>query len=67
MHYRWDICSLNDLPDYMKLCYQALLDIYKEIEHETIQEGRAYCAKYAKDKVCIIWFLLLFRYISIFA
>ncbi|KAH1221404.1 (-)-germacrene D synthase [Glycine max] len=31
---RWDICSLVDLPEYMKLCYSALLDVFEETEQE---------------------------------
>ncbi|RVW31534.1 Valencene synthase [Vitis vinifera] len=29
---RWDVNSIYQLPEYMKPCYQAVLDAYKEIE-----------------------------------
>ncbi|GKF38967.1 germacrene D synthase, partial [Tanacetum coccineum] len=29
---RWSITCINSLPDYMKLIYKALLDIYEELE-----------------------------------
>ena len=32
--FRWDINSIDHLPEYMKLYYVALLDLYKEIEEE---------------------------------
>ncbi|XP_027355217.1 probable terpene synthase 2 [Abrus precatorius] len=48
---RWDICCLNDLPDYMRLCYTALLDIFEEIEQEMRQKGKAYCIEYAKKEM----------------
>ncbi|PON95191.1 Squalene/phytoene synthase [Trema orientale] len=44
---RWDICSIDQLPEYMKLCYKALLDLYgTEIEEFT--KERPYCVGYAK-------------------
>ncbi|XP_002274445.2 valencene synthase [Vitis vinifera] len=46
---RWDINSINQLPEYMKLCYVALLDVYKEIEEEMEKEGNQYRVHYAKE------------------
>ncbi|PON90389.1 Squalene/phytoene synthase [Trema orientale] len=43
---RWDICAVDQLPEYMKLCYKALLDLYIEIEE--FSKGRSYCVGYAK-------------------
>uniref|UniRef100_A0A2N9I731 Uncharacterized protein n=1 Tax=Fagus sylvatica TaxID=28930 RepID=A0A2N9I731_FAGSY len=43
---RWDISAIDQLPEYMKVCYQALLDIYNEME-EKIGEGRSYRVGYA--------------------
>nr|GMD74171.1 (-)-germacrene D synthase-like [Ipomoea batatas] len=31
---RWDPSVVNELPEYMRLCYVALLDVYAEIEKE---------------------------------
>jgi (-)-germacrene D synthase len=38
--------AIDQLPEYMKVCYQALLDIYYEME-EKIGEGRSYRVRYA--------------------
>ncbi|XP_059590945.1 valencene synthase [Vitis vinifera] len=46
---RWDINSIDQLPEYMKLCYAALLDVYKEIEEEMEKEGNQYRVHYAKE------------------
>ncbi|PIN05647.1 Vetispiradiene synthase [Handroanthus impetiginosus] len=31
---RWDIKEMDKLPDYMKICYKALLDLYDQYEEE---------------------------------
>ncbi|KAL6316177.1 hypothetical protein AAG906_016007 [Vitis piasezkii] len=46
---RWDIDSIDQLPEYMKLCYLELLDVYKEIEEEMEKEGNQYRVHYAKE------------------
>lgn len=48
---RWDINSINQLPEFIKVIYQALLDVYKEIEEEMDKEGQACCFYYAKEAV----------------
>ncbi|RVW86322.1 Valencene synthase [Vitis vinifera] len=45
---RWDINSVHQLPEYMKPCYQAVLDVYKEIE-EMENTERSYCVHHTKD------------------
>ncbi|KDP31578.1 hypothetical protein JCGZ_14803 [Jatropha curcas] len=47
----WDISMKDQLPDYMKVYFQALLDFYSEIEEETTKEGRSFCIHYAKEAV----------------
>ncbi|XP_057727959.1 probable sesquiterpene synthase isoform X4 [Arachis stenosperma] len=44
---RWDISSLDDLPEYMKLIYESLLKFFEEVERELENQGRAYCIKYS--------------------
>ncbi|KAJ9676232.1 hypothetical protein PVL29_024968 [Vitis rotundifolia] len=44
---RWDINSIDHLPEYMKHFYVALLDVYKEIEEEMEKEGNQYRVQYA--------------------
>ncbi|KAJ4824317.1 hypothetical protein Tsubulata_047209 [Turnera subulata] len=47
---RWDT-SFKDLPDYMKLCFQLLIDLVQEIEEETTKMGRPYCVQYVKQAI----------------
>lgn len=51
---------MDGLPEYMKLIYQALMDIYKEMEEIPEKEGKAHHAEYAKDHVSFDTFNLLF-------
>ncbi|RVW19962.1 Valencene synthase [Vitis vinifera] len=44
---RWDINSIDHLPEYMKHFYVALLDVYKQIEEEMEKEGNQYRVQYA--------------------
>ncbi|KAG6685679.1 hypothetical protein I3842_12G123900 [Carya illinoinensis] len=48
---RWDINCIDQLPQYMKLIYKALLDVYEEIEEEMSKEGRFYRVYYAKEEM----------------
>lgn len=47
---KWDIRAINQLPEYMRHCYQPLLGVFAEAEEETVKEGRpAYGFGYAKE------------------
>ncbi|KAF7140868.1 hypothetical protein RHSIM_Rhsim06G0188300 [Rhododendron simsii] len=46
---RWEMKALDQLPAYMKLFYQALLDVYNEIDDEMAKEGKLYATEYAKS------------------
>ncbi|KAF8391450.1 hypothetical protein HHK36_023755 [Tetracentron sinense] len=48
---RWDISAIDQLPEYMKVCYRALLDVYDEMEEEMTKEGRSYRVYYAKEQM----------------
>ncbi|KAI3678472.1 hypothetical protein L6452_37766 [Arctium lappa] len=48
---RWSITCLDMLPDYMKLIYQVLMDMYKEMEELLAKEGKAYHLSYSKEFV----------------
>ncbi|EEF38934.1 (+)-delta-cadinene synthase isozyme A, putative [Ricinus communis] len=48
---RWDISMKDQLPDYMKWYFEALIDFYAEIEAETTKGGRSFCIHYAKEAV----------------
>ncbi|XP_019437424.1 PREDICTED: probable terpene synthase 2 isoform X2 [Lupinus angustifolius] len=43
---RWDISCLNDLPEYMKLTYGLLMNVYEETKQLVMKEGRAYSIDY---------------------
>ena len=49
--FRWDVSAIDQLPEYMRVCYQALLYVYSEIEEEMAKEGRSYRLYYAKEAV----------------
>ncbi|ONI12902.1 hypothetical protein PRUPE_4G190700 [Prunus persica] len=53
---RWDISAMDHLPEYMKVCYQALLDVYVEIEENLANEGNLYSIHYAREARLITWF-----------
>ncbi|KAJ0044678.1 hypothetical protein Pint_04339 [Pistacia integerrima] len=46
---RWDVSAMDQLPGYMKLCYQALLDVYSETEKDMANQGRLYRLHFAKE------------------
>ncbi|XP_027169611.1 (-)-germacrene D synthase-like [Coffea eugenioides] len=46
---RWDVGCIKQLPDYMKICYQTLLDVFEEIEQAMVKTGRSYQSYYAKE------------------
>ncbi|XP_058735287.1 (-)-germacrene D synthase-like isoform X2 [Vicia villosa] len=48
---RWDMSCMDFLPEYMKFCYKALLDVYEEMEQEMVKEGRAFCVNYIKNEM----------------
>ncbi|KAL0447524.1 UNVERIFIED_CONTAM: Viridiflorene synthase [Sesamum latifolium] len=45
---RWDINEIDRLPNYMKICYKALLDLYDQYDEELKQQGRSFAVHYAK-------------------
>ncbi|KAJ0102229.1 hypothetical protein Patl1_04446 [Pistacia atlantica] len=46
---KWDVSAMDQLPGYMKLCYQALLDVYSETEKDMADQGRLYLLHFAKE------------------
>ncbi|XP_068312110.1 (-)-germacrene D synthase-like [Pyrus communis] len=50
---RWDVSAMVHLPEYMKVCYQALLDLYAEIEEKLENEGNSYRINYAREAMKI--------------
>nr|GMD74169.1 (E,E)-germacrene B synthase-like isoform X2 [Ipomoea batatas] len=48
---RWDPSVVNELPEYMRLCYVSLLDVYAEMEKELAVKGGSYRINYAKNEM----------------
>ncbi|KAI7752461.1 hypothetical protein M8C21_018144 [Ambrosia artemisiifolia] len=46
---RWSIGCIDMLPEYMKLIYRALIDVYDEMEEIMKKEGKAHHLSYAKE------------------
>ncbi|TQD91285.1 hypothetical protein C1H46_023129 [Malus baccata] len=46
---RWDVSAMDQLPEYMKVCYQVLLDIYSEIHEKLAHEGKLYRIHHARE------------------
>ncbi|KAK9133654.1 hypothetical protein Scep_013182 [Stephania cephalantha] len=46
---RWDVSSINQLPEYMKISYQATLDEYEKMEELMHKKGCSYPMHYAKE------------------
>ncbi|KAG5601078.1 hypothetical protein H5410_032448 [Solanum commersonii] len=56
---RWDANAINSIPPFMRSVYQALLDIYSEMEQVLFKEGkldRVYYAKYEMKKLVRAYF-----------
>lgn len=56
---RWDISVIDSLPPYLRPAYQALLDVYDEMEQVLAKEGksdRVYYAKYEMKKLVRTYF-----------
>ncbi|KAL4619348.1 hypothetical protein ACB092_06G072700 [Castanea dentata] len=46
---RWDISCIDQLPEYMQICYRALFDVFEAIENELAKKERSYRVSYGKD------------------
>ncbi|CDP12295.1 unnamed protein product [Coffea canephora] len=51
---RWNAGCINQLPDYMKICYVALLHLFEEIEEEMANKGTSYRTDYAKEAMKVL-------------
>ncbi|KAK2640241.1 hypothetical protein Ddye_028036, partial [Dipteronia dyeriana] len=49
--HRWDISAVDDLPDYMKIIYSFLLNLFDEISNDLTEKERSYRVCPTKDKV----------------
>ncbi|KAK2640203.1 hypothetical protein Ddye_027998 [Dipteronia dyeriana] len=46
---RWDVSALDDLPDYMKIIYRTLLNLFEEIYNNLSEEENTFKFSYTKD------------------
>nr|POE44558.1 beta-caryophyllene synthase [Quercus suber] len=51
---RWDINCIDQLPEYMQICYRALFDVFEAIENELAKKERSYRVSYAKDAMKLL-------------
>lgn len=54
--FRWDVSILDDLPDYMKLIYGTLWNVFEEVEQEMRKDGKLYTIKYFIKEVWVCAF-----------
>ncbi|KAH6814579.1 hypothetical protein C2S51_023597 [Perilla frutescens var. frutescens] len=43
----WDISVVEELPPYMRTCYEALLGVYADMEDEMAEQDKSYRVQYA--------------------
>ena len=55
IYFRWEVDALNGMPEYMKVCYKAPLDVYDEIEKEMAEKGTTYRLFFAKEAVSYVY------------
>ncbi|KAK8626522.1 hypothetical protein V6N13_134165 [Hibiscus sabdariffa] len=48
---KWDIKCIDQLPEYMKVSYKALLDVYDEMEQLMAEHGKQYRVEYARKSM----------------
>ncbi|KAL0459234.1 UNVERIFIED_CONTAM: Cis-muuroladiene synthase [Sesamum latifolium] len=46
---KWDINEIDRLPDYMKIIYKFILDLYEDYEVEAAKQGKLFALPYAKE------------------
>ncbi|KAK4399507.1 Bicyclogermacrene synthase [Sesamum angolense] len=51
---RWSISCLDQLPDYMKIIYKELLEVYEEIEEEMRKQGTEYRVAYGIEAMKVV-------------
>ncbi|KAL7122289.1 hypothetical protein ACP275_01G036100 [Erythranthe tilingii] len=46
---KWDMSEIDRLPDYMKICYRVVLDLYEAFDAELSPKGRSFAVHYARE------------------
>ena len=53
--FSWDQKEIDRLPDYMRTCYMALLDLSHDIEEELGSQEKSYAIQHYNEKVRTIY------------
>ncbi|XP_031103839.1 vetispiradiene synthase 3-like [Ipomoea triloba] len=48
---RWNINEINRLPNYMKISYKVVLDLYENDEKDLSKEGRSYAVQHGRERM----------------
>ncbi|KAI3470008.1 hypothetical protein Pfo_026671 [Paulownia fortunei] len=48
---RWDMDEIDLLPDYMKIVYRFIMDVYEDYEREAAKQEKSFAAPYFKEAV----------------
>ncbi|XP_011080427.1 gamma-cadinene synthase [Sesamum indicum] len=48
---KWDINEIGRLPDYMKIIYRFILNLFENYEIEAAKQGKLFAVSYAKEAV----------------
>ncbi|KAL6999412.1 hypothetical protein U1Q18_000574 [Sarracenia purpurea var. burkii] len=51
---RWKVEAINDLPEYMQICFMVVSDVMKEMEDKMTNAGRSYDTYYAKEAIKVL-------------
>ncbi|GFQ01962.1 cis-muuroladiene synthase [Phtheirospermum japonicum] len=51
---RWNIDEIDRLPNYMKIVYSFILNVYEDYEREAAEQGKLFAVPYAKETVNLI-------------
>lgn len=63
--FRWDLRAMEQLPDYMKICYMALYNTTNEIAYRVLKEHGWCIADHLKRTVFICRFDYVMRIVSV--
>ena len=51
VNFRWDLKCIDELPDYLKIFYYELLNVFNEMDKVLSKEGKSYRVPYAIQAV----------------
>lgn len=46
---KWNVEEIDHLPNYMKISYRALLELFDDFEEDLKEDGRSYAVKASKE------------------